>query len=170
MAKRNKIFDITPEEHQEIINKRIEWIKEMTMEYQIGYYVGEQIVRKDLPCLDVDMIHTSRVINVTPEELAEAKRLNDVWYNNYSDKVNGVEDTNWLALRAYHRELEDKYLPKVLTCHVDPINVVDVEEFKKGVRTALWDCDICHYDIKENSDIDVSYDKDYYFTIITLKR
>jgi hypothetical protein len=75
-----------------------------------------------------------------------------------------------VALRAYHKELEDKYLPKVLVCHVDPINVVDMEEFKKGVRTSLWDCDMCHYNIRENSDIDVAYDEDYYFTIITLKR
>jgi hypothetical protein len=170
MAKRNKIFDITPEERHEITNTRIKRIKDMTMEYQIGYYVGEQIVRKDLPCLDVDMIHTSRVINVTPEEFTEAKRLNDVWYSNHTDEPRGDKDPNWVALRAYHKELEDKYLPKVLVCHVDPINVVDMEEFKKGVRTSLWDCDMCHYNIRENSDIDVAYDEDYYFTIITLKR
>jgi hypothetical protein len=170
MAKRKKIFDITPEEREEIRNTRIKWIKEMTMEYQIGYYVGEQIFNKDLPCLDVDMIHTSRVINVTPEEFTEAKRLNDVWYSNHTDEPRGDKDPNWVALRAYHKELEDKYLPKVLVCHVDPINVVDMEEFKKGVRTSLWDCDMCHYNIRENSDIDVAYDEDYYFTIITLKR
>jgi hypothetical protein len=170
MAKRNKIFDITPEEREEIRNARIKWIKEMTMEYQIGYYVGEQIVRKDLPCLDVDMIYTSNVIKVTPEELAEAKRLSDVWYNNHNDKLSGDDDPNWVALRAYHKELEDKYLPKVLTCYIDPFNVVDMEEFKRGVRTALWDCDMCHYNIRENSDIDVAYDEDYYFAIITLKR
>jgi hypothetical protein len=165
MTKR-KIFDITPEEREEIRNKRIKRIKDMTMEYQIGCYVGEQIFRNDLPCLDVDMIHTSRVINVTPEELVEAERLNEVWHNDHTDD-NGP---NWVALRAYHKELEDKYLPKVLVCHVDPINVVDMEEFKRGVRTALWDCDMCHYNIRENSDIDVAYDEDYYFTIITLKR
>jgi hypothetical protein len=170
MAKRRKIFDITPEEREEIRNKRIKRIKDMTMEYQIGCYVGEQIFNKDLPCLDVDMIHTSRVINVTPEEFAEAKRLNDVWYNNHTDEPRGDKDPNWVALRVYHKELEDKYLPKVLVCHVDPINVVDMEEFKRGVRTALWDCDMCHYNIRENSDINVAYDEDYYFTIITLKR
>jgi hypothetical protein len=169
MTKR-KIFDITPEEREEIRNRTIERVKALTMEYQIGYYVGEQIVRKDLPCLDVDMIYTSNVIKVTPEELAEAKRLNDVWYNNYTDKLSGDDDPNWLALRAYHKELEDKYLPKVLTCYIDPFNVVDMEEFKRGVRTALWDCDMCHYNIRENSDIDVAYDDDYYFAIITLKR
>lgn len=167
---RKRIFDITPEEQQEIRNRRIERIKALTMEYQIGYYVGEQIFRKDLPCLDVDMIHTSRVINVTPEEFAETKRLNDVWYSNHTDEPRGDKDPNWVALRAYHKELEDTYLPKVLTCYIDPVNVVDMEEFKKGVRAALWDCDMCHYNISDNSDIDVAYDEDYYFTIITLKR
>jgi hypothetical protein len=163
---RKRIFDITPEEKQEIRNRRIERIKTLTMEYQIGYYVGEQIVRRDLPCLDVDMIHTSRVINVTPEELVEAERLNEVWYKDHTDD-NGP---NWVALRAYHKELERKYLPKVLVCHVDPINVVDMDEFKKGLRKSLWDCDMCHYNISDNSDVDVAYDEDYYFTIITLKR
>jgi hypothetical protein len=170
MAKRNKIFDITPEEREEVRNTRIKWIKSTTMEYQIGYYVGEQIVRKNLPCLDVDMIYTSNVIKVTPEEFVEAKRLNEVWYTNHTDKLRGDDDPNWLALRVYHKELEGKYLPKVLTCYINPINVVDMEEFKRGVRAALWDCDMCHYNISNNSDIDVAYDEDYYFTIITLKR
>jgi hypothetical protein len=170
MAKRDRTLNITPEERQEIINTRIKWIKEMTMEHQIGYYVGEEIIRKDLPCLDVDMIQTNKVIKVEPEELTEAKRLNDVWYKNINDELKGGNDPNWVASRAYHKELEDKYLPKVLTCYVNPINVVDMEEFKKGVRAALWDCDICHYNIYDNSDVDVAYDESYYYTIITLKR
>jgi hypothetical protein len=45
-----------------------------------------------------------------------------------------------------------------------------MEEFKKGVRAALWDCDVCHYNINDNSDVDVAYDESYYHTIITLKR
>ena len=98
------------------------------------------------------------------------KRLSDFWYDNHNEKLHGVDDPNWVTLRDYHKELEDKYLPKVLTCYIDPFNVVDMEEFKRGVRTALWDCDMCHYNIRENSDIDVEYDEDYYFAIITLKR
>jgi hypothetical protein len=116
------------------------------------------------------MIQTNKVIKVEPEELTEAKRLNDVWYKNINDELKGGNDPNWVASRAYHKELEDKYLPKVLTCYVNPINVVDMEEFKKGVRAALWDCDICHYNIYDNSDVDVAYDESYYYTIITLKR
>jgi hypothetical protein len=165
-----KMLDITPEERQQIIDRRIKQIKEMTMEYQIGYYVGETIVIKYLPTLNVDMIKTNNLIKVEPTELIEATRLNEVWYNNYNQELKPDEDSNWTTLRAYHKQLEDKYLPKVLACHISPINVVDMEEFKKGVRAALWDSDVCNYNISENSDIEVEYDEDYYFTVIKLKR
>ena len=163
-------LEITPEEREELRKKRIKNVTETTMEFQLGCYVAEEIIRKDLPCLNVDMIHTNKVINVTTEEFAETQRLNKVWYDNYDDKLNRGESADWLAVRAYHKELEDKYLPKVLTSYINPINVVDMEEFKKGIRNGLWHSDICHYNIAENSDIDVKYDDDYYFTIITLKR
>jgi hypothetical protein len=169
MTNRSKLLNITPEDRQRMIDKRIEKVKSTTMEYQIGWYVGQLIFDKYLPCLDVDMIHTNQVIYVTPEESAEAKRLNDIWYENCNSDIK-AEDDPWMTLRAYHKELENKYLPKELKCHVDPINVIDIEEFKKGLRTSLWNCDICHYNIRENSDIDVAYDEDYYFTVITLMR
>jgi hypothetical protein len=113
------------------------------------------------------MIHTKNVISVTPEEELRAKELNDTWYNNHKD--GGDEDPNWLALRAFHKEMEDKYLPKSVECYFSPLNIDNMSEFKRGIKTSLWDCDICHYDIEEDN-IDVKITDDYYFTIITLKR
>lgn len=164
---RKRIFDITPEDKERLKTKRLKQIKSLTAEYQLGVYVGEDIVRKKLPCLSIDMIHTKNVISVTPEEELRAKELNDTWYNNHKD--GGDEDPNWLALRAFHKEMEDKYLPKSVECYFSPLNIDNMSEFKQGIRTSLWDCDICHYDIEEDN-IDVKLTDDYYFTIITLKR
>jgi hypothetical protein len=164
---RKRIFDITPEDQERLKTKRLKQIKSLTAEYQLGVYVGEDIVRKKLPCLSIDMIHTKNVISVTPEEELRAKELNDTWYNNHKD--GGDEDPNWLALRAFHKEMEDKYLPKSVECYFSPLNIDNMSEFKRGIKTSLWDCDICHYDIEEDN-IDVKITDDYYFTIITLKR
>lgn len=163
------ISELKPEDEKRLKTRRLERIKSMTAEYQLGCYVGDEIVRRHLPCLSVDMIHTNNVIPVTPEEAARAEELNDTWFNNHKDG-GGDQDPNWIALRAFHKEMEDKYLPKTVECYFDPLNIDNWSEFKKGVRTSLWNCDICHYDIREDDDIDVKLTDEYFFTIITLKR
>lgn len=164
----NKIFkELTPERMEEMRLKRIARTKALTMEYQLGWYVGEMIVTRYLPTLNVDMLQTRNCIKVSNDEELEVKRLNDVWYANYDEKVKN--DSNWIALREYHSMLEEKYLPPVLDCHIQPINVVDLVEFKRGVRDSLWDSDLCHYDITTNDDIEIVDDEDGYFTTIKLK-
>ena len=163
------ISELTPEDENRLKTRRLERIKSMTAEYQLGCYVGDEIVRRYLPSLDIDMIHTNNVISVTPEEAVKAKELNDTWYNGHKDG-GGDQDPNWIALRAFHKEMEDKYLPKTVKCHFSPLNIEDMSEFKKGLIRSLWDCDICHYNIKEDDDIDVQLEDDYFFTIITLNR
>lgn len=161
--------DLTPEYLEGMKARRLAEIKSKTAEYQLGFYVGQEIVRRNLPCLSVDSIHTNNMIPVTPEEELKAKELEDTWYNNHKDH-GGDQDPNWIALRAFHREMEDKYLPKTVECYFDPLNIENMSEFKKGLRTSLWNCDICHYKIREDDDIDVKLIDDYFFTIITLKR
>ena len=163
------ISELTPEDEKRLKTRRLERIKSMTAEYQLGCYVGDEIVRRYLPSLDIDMIHTNNVISVTPEEEQKAKELNDTWYNNHKDG-GGDQDPNWIALRAFHKEMEDKYLPETVECHFSPLNIENMSEFKKGLIRSLWDCDICHYNIKEGDDIDVQLEDDYFFTIITLNR
>lgn len=164
----DKIFkELTPERMEEMRLKRIARTKALTMEYQLGWYVGEMIVTRYLPTLSVDMLQTRNCIKVSNDEELEAKRLNDVWYANYDEKVKN--DSNWIALRKYHAMLEEKYLPPVLECHIAPLNVENMGEFKKGVRDSLWDSDLCHYDITDNDSIEVVGDEGAYFTIIKLK-
>ena len=45
----------------------------------------------------------------------------------------------------------------------------NMEEFKNGFRSSLWDSDLCHYDITSNDDIEIVNEEDGYFTIIRLK-
>ena len=169
---RSKIIDkffkeLTPEKLEEMRLKRIAKTKALTMEYQLGWYVGNEIVSRTLPTLSVDMLQTRNCIKVSNDEELEAKRLNDVWYANYDENVKN--DSNWIALRKYHAMLEEKYLPQVLECHIAPLNVENMDEFKRGVRGSLWDSDLCHYDITDNDSIEVLDDEDGYFTIIKLK-
>ena len=159
--------ELTPEKIEEMRLKRIARNKALTLEFQLGWYVGEDIVNRFLPTLTVDMLQTRVLINVTKEEGDEAKRLGDVWYSNYDEKVKN--DDNWIALRKYHVMLEEKYLPPILECRIRPLNVDNMEEFKNGFRSSLWDSDLCHYDITSNDDIEIVNEEDGYFTIIKLK-
>jgi len=159
--------ELTPEKIEEMRLKRIARNKALTLEFQLGWYVGEDIVNRFLPTLTVDMLQTRVLINVTKEEEDEVKQLNDIWYSNYDEKVKN--DDNWIALRKYHAMLEEKYLPPILECRIRPLNVDNMEEFKNGFRSSLWDSDLCHYDITSNDDIEIVNEEDGYFTIIRLK-
>lgn len=174
MAKRSKILDdvlkeLTPEKIEEMRQRRLANIKSMSMEYQLGWFVGEEIFRRHLPSLEVDMILTSNVIKVDPAEKAECERLNEAWWSKRQHEKE-ASDEEWRALRDYHKMLEDKYLPKELVCHVSPLNYNNEEQLKLGIVRALWDCDICHYKCSEPSDVEVKLEDDAYFTTITLKR
>lgn len=174
---RSKFFDLTPEEINEIRTKRLEARAKLSLAFQLGYYVGEKIVDQFLPTLSVDMIESRKVISVSSEEQRECRRLNDIWFNKISS-LKGTDKENqdatkeeWLASRTYHEMLEEKYLPKTLERHFTLLNVSenDMEAFKKGIGSSLWDSDLSHYSTKEE-DISVVPDDDGFLTVITLKR
>ena len=149
----------------------------LTLAYQLGFYIGEQIVHRYLPTLSCDSLQTKTIISVTAGEGDECKRLNDVWFakvmslKGSDEEKTKVTETEWNALRAYHEMLEEKYLPKTIDCRFQVLNVTqeNMEEFKNGISNSLWDCDCSHYSTKPE-DIQVKPDEDGWFTIITLKR
>jgi hypothetical protein len=170
-------FKLSPEKRAEIKKDALERRAALTLAYQLGYYVGEEIVSRYLPTLSVDSITTRKNISVTCAEGDEARRLNAVWFNKYHT-VKGTDaerseatQEEWKALRAYHKMLEEKYLPKTVECHLQLLNITenDMAEFKKGVSHSLWDCDGSHYSTNPE-DIDVKADEDGWFTVITLKK
>jgi hypothetical protein len=160
--------EITPERSEEMKQRRLTAIKEMSVEFQLGCYVGDEIVRRFLPTLDIDMIQTNNLWKVTPAEKAEAERLNNDWFE--KSQSNKPCSAEWKKLRAYHRQLEDKYLQDFLECRISPVNVNDETEFKRGVAHSLWHSDLSHYACSSPNDIGMRLSSDVYFTVITLRR
>lgn len=169
MARSKTISDIldsiTPEMEQEWKEKRISRKNMLTAEYQLGYYVGLRIVDEYLPTLSTDMIQSQRVISVTEEDAAENKRLNEEWFDTTRTRKENGNKEKWNLLFNHNKMLEKKYLPNPLLCHLSPLNIQSTEQFKSGLRLALWDCDMCSYRI-DPEDIKIYDDEDARFTII----
>jgi hypothetical protein len=150
----------------EILKRREDGIKSLTAEYQFGYYIGEYIFFRFLPTISIDDILTMTVIPVSPEEEVKHKELSDAWFDKIQKKENN--DIEWAKLQTYRREVEEKYLPHELVCYLNPLNITNEVDFKAGLRTSLWDCDICHYSI-EPEDITIEMDENFYSTKIKFK-
>lgn len=128
-------------------------IEPKSVEYQLGFMIGDYIVAEHLPTIDVycQTIHT---INVSEEDRLEYERLDKLWYKNYNDGKNKNEaKEDWFNLRTFAMSLEKKYLPHILECRVYPIDVKNIIDLKQGIRDSLWDCDRCCYKIETDDDI-----------------
>lgn len=158
----------TPEQKEERRQQRIAKIKAMTMEYQLGEYVGEAIARDELPTLSTDWIQSQNVIQVTQEESEKVDELEMNWQK--SHETSTPTNAEWEELVSYRNMLEQKYLPEILECHIQPVNVNDEEEFKKGVANGIWNSDLSHYECSGPEDITFRLDDQAIFTIVTLKR
>jgi hypothetical protein len=165
------IDSITPEMSEEWKQKRIEKKKSLTLDYQLGYYVGLEIVHRFLPTLSTDMLQTRNVIEVSEEDRLENERLDVEWYEttryggNWNGKDENGDKEKWELYHQHNKMLERKYLPNPLVCHLDLLNIENESEFKNGLRVALWDCDMCSYNI-EPENIKIYDEEDMYFTII----
>lgn len=170
---KRRLKDITPEEIEKIRVNRIKRNKEQTLESQLGYFVGEHIVHKDLPTLSTDLILSRNVIQVSEDDIEENKKLEVEWYHSIS---NGCDENHengskkkWEKYYNHHKMLEKKYLPEKLVCYIKPLNVGNIDEFKNGLITSLWNCDMCAYSLKpENIKIYDTHHGD--FTVIEFIR
>lgn len=172
---KNKTLDdfmksITPEMEDKFKQERIEWKNSLTAEYQLGHYVGLEIVHNYLPTLSTDMLQTRNVIEVSEEDTMENERLDTEWYatTQYGGEWDGKDESGdkekWNLYHQHNKMLERKYLPNPLYCHMGVLNIRDMDDFKKGLRFALWDCDMCSYNIElENIKI---YDEEHLMSTI----
>lgn len=165
--------ELTPEKKEELKQERILRIKEMSLEYQLGIYIGEYIVLKYLPTLSIDMIRSRNIISVTSEEQREYEELDRAWHDKVSNNRNLPDSSKsapeeWDALMKFRRKMESKYLPKKLECYLSPLNVNDLEKLKKGIMSSLWGCDMSYYNCSKTDDIEIVFDEDGYFTKIIL--
>ena len=158
----------TTEQKEERRQQRIAKIKATSMEYQLGTYVGELIARDQLPTLSTDWIQSQNVIEVTPEESKKVEELEMNWQK--SHEASTPTNTEWEELITYRQTLEEKYLPEVLECYIQPVNVEDEEQFKKGVADGIWDSDLSHYECSGPEDVTFRLDDQAMFTVVTLKR
>ena len=159
----------TPEYKEKRIKEHEERLKNISMDYQLGYYVGEHIVNEYLPTLSTDMIHSNRVIKVSDEEQSECERLDGEYVKSLEANMWKDGDSKLFEdWKQYRKVLEKKYLPQVLDCHLSLLRIDDIKEFKEGLSDCLWNCDMCSYSIKEE-DISIENDLLNGFTIISFK-
>lgn len=175
MAKKNRLLDLSDEEMERLKQRRLDGIRKLSLAFQLGTYIGEEIVRRDLPTLSVDMIQSNRVIKVSPEEEEQHKLLEEAWWNRVTTRLktsegDDAEGEEWKNLREHHKALEEKYLPKTVECYFDPVNCEDELELKRGIVHALWHSDMSHYKCSEPEDVDVKLDEEFFFTLVTIKR
>lgn len=135
---------------EKVKNYKPKPIKSNSVEYQLGYMIGEYIVMKYLPILDV-FGYTNNTIYTSIEDYKKYESLNDIWFNKH--KENNNNSIEWNNLQEFSKELEIKYMPHILECYVPYIEVNNIVELKAGIRKSLWDCDICSYKIETDDDI-----------------
>jgi len=166
----NKLIDETDEDRQKRMRRTEERFNSLTSEYQLGYYIGEYIFYHFLPTIEIDSIHTRKLIKMDPAEKEVFEKLDNDWFELYQKtKEFGAENPLWGQVQMMRKQFEEKYLPKELICHLPPTNIRDESEFKRGLIVSLWNCDICHYSLNPD-DIVIEQDvEDRYWTKIIFK-
>lgn len=161
--------------------------------YSLGVYLGEYIVDHYLPTLSCSMIRSKNVIQTTWGEAQHLRKLDDAWYNKLNEeqrklrkqfpdektwkldnKAQELVKDKWNESIKYLHILEKKYLPHTLECYNIPVIDFSNEKhnkiIKKGVKDALWDCDMCSYSTKEE---DIIFEEEkigkYKHSIVKLK-
>lgn len=174
IEKFRKLLHVTDEKREKWKQKRIEEKKKLTLESQLGFYVGEQIVDDYLPTLSTG-VRSRQVIEVSEEDVTENNRLQEEWYEttSYGRKHDSDGNTGnkekWELYFQHNKMLEKKYLPEILKCYVGILNVENIDEFKKGIINSLWNSDICCYSLKSEN-IKIYDDDESYTTIIEFIR
>jgi hypothetical protein len=131
---------------------------------QLGIYVGEYIITHYLQTLSTDMLQSNIVVKVSDEDTNTWAELE----KNYHSIDNKTESNKvFYENLAWYKAMEKKYLPEKIKCMVPRIEPTDMEEFKEGLKEAIWDCDMSSYDLDEP--FSVQTHEYYWCSIINLK-
>jgi len=163
----------TPEYKEKQIEENKLYLEKLTVDYELGYFVGEHIVNRYLPTLSTDILQSNIVIKVSEEDSVENNRLDKEWYSTtrYQKNYDGENDGDkekWKLYLQHNKMLEKKYLPNSLECTLRLIKFNDEKEFKEGLRSSLWDCDMCSYNI-EIENIKIENEMEFGYTIISFQ-
>jgi hypothetical protein len=152
-------------ERLESIRKRIaerppKGVVVQSVDFYLGWYIGEFIVKSNLPCLSCDN-DTLHPIEISEEELEQYTIINGKLIGKYTQD-------EWDEYISYRKMLKEKYLPKELKCYVPNFVSGNMDEVKRGIRESLWDSDVCNYStLQEN--IEIGEEVDWFQRRITLK-
>lgn len=144
------------------------------MSYDMGLVVGELIVYRFLPTLNLDCIQGRNVVDVSDEDLVEFNVLD----KKYSDliresgyKSNDENTKVFEALRSFRHSMAKKYLKDELVCMFFRLHPNNIEDFKRGISDSLWDSDMSWYSCDlDKIDVEhIEYFKNFEKTKITLK-
>lgn len=144
-----------------------------TIDYILGSYIGEYIVNDFLVTLSTDSIRTRNVIQVSAEDAAEFKALEDAWFLvAFKDKTVGNTESKdeWEVMQEFYRYLAKKYLPEELVIKLPFPDVQHIDHVKEAIQDVLWDCDCCSYCIETNEDIVIEHEPGTGVGVIRLKR
>lgn len=144
---------------------------QQSLEFQLGFYVGEYIFHRFLPTLSTDDLRSRIVIKVSDEDTIQNKHLANRWFestrkNRVKKETDEEKNPLWIEYYQHNKMLERKYLPHILKCHIPTIhNVKNIEKLKDGIIASLWDCDMCAYSLKSEN-ITITHTDDGYFTVV----
>lgn len=137
-----------------------------SLEFQLGLYIGDDIVKNYLPCLSIDG-DTNNPIEVSDEDTMEyekvKKALDAIEFDNRCE-----ESPKWKEYITFRKMLYKKYLPESIDCWVNRIeSVMNMNDLKSGIQVALCDSDVCSY----NTDIiEIRNDEVMLRSIVTIYR
>ena len=120
----------------------------LDLNFQLGELAGEIIYEKYLPTLSTDMLLSKVVIEVTDEaDLAEHNRFQKL----FDSALGNIDEyrkihKQWLE---FYKPMSKKYLPETIECLVEKIEPTDIDKFKEGLNTFLWNIDLSHYMAKD---------------------
>ena len=117
-----------------------------SIDFYLGWYIGEFIVSMFLPCLSCDN-DTLHPIEISEEEQSEYDVIHSKLLRKYTQD-------DWNKYISYRKMLKEKYLPKELKCYVPNFVSGNMEEVKRGISESIWDSDVSNYSsLKENIEI-----------------
>lgn len=142
--------------------------KKIDLDYELGNMVGEFIIYKFLPTLSTDMLKSMNVIAVPLElEREWAKKQKEYRALGYNESKDSESSKLFYRNLAWYKEnIESIYLPQVLECRIPKFQYKNEAKFIEGLKSALWDCDMSHYDVK---DIEIITGEGWWCTDVKLK-
>lgn len=114
------------------------------LNYQLGMMAGEYVVVTSLPTLSTDALKTRTIIKVSKELTEEWEQKEEDYYNKGDRSKTFEENRDW-----YVKNIEDVYLKPEMKVQIPKVEPTDLELFKEGFNSTLWNSDLSHYSYKE---------------------